>query len=184
MTRPAATLEIDIAIEADGWNQIEKLEDLVGRAVEAGLAEAVIQPMQGAELSILMTSDARMREINKAWRGQDKPTNVLSFPAVPPERIARSALLGDIALAYETMRAEALAEERSLDAHISHLVIHGLLHLLGEDHETDDEAERMETREVAALARLGYASPYADLYPDPADVDAEPDGSTPDDAAA
>jgi probable rRNA maturation factor len=178
-SRAPSPLEIDIAIEAEGWARVEGLDALVARAVEAGLAEAPLQPMTGAELSILMTNDARMREINRAWRGQDKPTNVLSFPAVPPDRIAASALLGDIALAWETVQAEAVAEKRTIDAHLSHLVIHGLLHLLGEDHETEAEAERMETREVAALARLGYASPYAELH------DSDPsDGGASGDAAA
>lgn len=155
-------LDVDIASEADGWAAVPELESLIGRAVQAGLAVAAVQPMAGAELSVLLTDDARMRRINLAWRAKDKPTNVLSFPAVPPERITSSPLLGDIALALETVQREANEEGKTLAAHVSHLVIHGLLHLLGEDHETDAQAERMEAREVAALARLGYADPYED----------------------
>lgn len=155
-------LAIDIAIEADGWNAIPALEELIGRAVAAGLGVAPIQPMQGAELSILLTDDTRMRQINHAWRAVDKPTNVLSFPAVTPDRIESAALLGDIALALETLAREAKAEGKTFAAHLSHLIIHGLLHLLGEDHEEAAAAERMEAREVAALARLGYGNPYED----------------------
>lgn len=161
-------LAIDITIEAEGWSAITDLESLVDRAVAAGLAEARIQPMKGAELSLLMTDDARMRRINNTWRAKDKPTNVLSFPAVPADRIAASPSLGDIALALETLQREAAEENRPLEAHLSHLVIHGLLHLLGEDHETDEEADIMEAREVAALARLGYENPYEDGEPDDA----------------
>lgn len=159
-------LEIDIAVEAGGWTSLGDLEPLIGRAVMAGLSVAGLQPMAGAELSILLTDDARMRQINRAWRATDKPTNVLSFPAVPADRVATSPLLGDIALAYETVQREAGAESRTLEAHLSHLVIHGLLHLLGDDHETDADADLMEAREVAALARLGYADPYEGDGPD------------------
>jgi probable rRNA maturation factor len=155
-------LDIDIAVEAEGWAAFDDLEALIGRAVVAGLAVSSLQPMTGAELSILLTDNARMRKINQAWRAKDKPTNVLSFPAVSPERIATSPLLGDIALALETVQREAQDDGKTFEAHLSHLVIHGLLHLLGGDHETDAQAEEMEAREVAALARLGYADPYED----------------------
>jgi probable rRNA maturation factor len=124
-----------------------------------------VTPLEGAELSLLLTDDKRIRAVNRDWRGFDKATNVLSFPAAPPERIATSPVLGDIVLAYETIAAEALAEDKTMADHLSHLVIHGLLHLLGEDHETQDQAERMEALEVAALARLGIADPYADFEP-------------------
>jgi probable rRNA maturation factor len=118
--------------------------------------------MAGADLSLLLTDDRRIRIVNRDWRGFDKATNVLSFPAAPPERIAASPLLGDIVLAYETVVREAEAEGKTKADHLSHLVIHGLLHLLGEDHETETEARRMEALEVEALARLGIADPYAD----------------------
>jgi probable rRNA maturation factor len=155
-------LEIDIAVEADGWAALGDLEPLIGRAVVAGLAVAAVQPMAGAELSILLTDDARMQKLNQAWRARDRPTNVLSFPAVPPDRITASPLVGDIALAFETVQRESQDDGKTMAAHLSHLVIHGLLHLLGDDHETDAEADLMEAREVAALARLGYADPYGD----------------------
>jgi probable rRNA maturation factor len=105
-----------------------------------------------------------MRRLNASFRGKDKPTNVLSFPAAPPPpgmKGTESLFLGDLALGYETCAAEALAEGKSLRDHLSHLVVHGLLHLLGYDHETGVEAERMEGRERAILAALGIADPYS-----------------------
>ena len=107
--------------------------------------------------------DARLRELNREWRGQDKPTNVLSFPAVPPDRLATSPLLGDIAVAYETARREAEAEDKALPDHLVHLVVHGTLHLLGHDHLDPVEAQRMEALEIRVLAGLGIADPYGDL---------------------
>ena len=132
------------------------------QAVEAALAVAPVQPCGGAELSLLLTDDKRIRIVNRDWRGFDKATNVLSFPAVPVGQIATSPVLGDIVIAYETVAREAQDENKSLGDHFSHLVIHGLLHLLGEDHETDEQAQRMEGLEIAALATLGIADPYAD----------------------
>ncbi|CAN7580689.1 rRNA maturation RNase YbeY [Bosea sp. LjRoot90] len=136
-------------------------------AVEAGLALAPVKPLPEAELSLLLTDDKRIRIVNRDWRGFDKATNVLSFPAAPPEKIAASPVIGDIVLAFETVAREAEAEEKSFGDHLSHLVIHGLLHLVGEDHETEDQAERMEALETSALARLGIADPYAGSDPEP-----------------
>ncbi|MDP3409378.1 rRNA maturation RNase YbeY [Bosea sp. (in: a-proteobacteria)] len=132
------------------------------QAVQAALAVAPVKPCGGAELSLLLTDDKRIRIVNRDWRGFDKATNVLSFPAAPAGQIATSPVLGDIVIAYETVAREAQDENKSLSDHFSHLVIHGLLHLLGEDHETDEQAQRMEGLEIAALATLGIADPYAD----------------------
>ncbi|MCV9938096.1 rRNA maturation RNase YbeY [Boseaceae bacterium BT-24-1] len=136
-------------------------------AIEAGLALAPVKTLPGAELSLLLTDDKRIRVVNCDWRGFDKATNVLSFPAAPPEKIAASPIIGDIVLAFETVAREAEAEEKSFGDHLSHLVIHGLLHLVGEDHETEEQAQRMEALETAALARLGIADPYAGSDPEP-----------------
>jgi probable rRNA maturation factor len=147
------------------WRALGDLAVLRARAsqaIEAALAVAPVQPAAGAELSLLLTDDRRIRIVNRDWRGFDKATNVLSFPAAPANKIAASPVLGDIVIAFETVASEAEAEGKALADHFSHLVIHGLLHLLGEDHETDAEAQRMEALEVAALARLGIADPYAD----------------------
>jgi probable rRNA maturation factor len=117
-----------------------------------------------AEVSILFTDDAAIRRLNAQYRGQDKATNVLSFPqaAGPHGQAGGARLLGDIILAFETVGAEAALAGKPLKAHMAHLVIHGFLHLLGFDHEGDAEAETMEALERAALERMGIADPYAD----------------------
>lgn len=158
---------LDIRIQSRKWREIADLRPRILAAVEAALALAPVRPMPGAELSLLLTDDKRIRIVNRDWRGFDKGTNVLSFPAAPPGRIASSPVIGDIVLAFETLAREAQAEEKSFGDHLSHLVIHGLLHLLGEDHETEAEAQRMEALETAALARLGIADPYAGSEPEP-----------------
>ena len=158
-------INLDVRAQSRRWHELGKLPSLralLNEALDAGIAVSPRKPMPGAELSLLLTDDKRIRIVNRDWRGFDKATNVLSFPAAPPERIAASPLLGDIVLAYETVLREAEAEGKSVSDHLRHLVIHGLLHLLGEDHETEAEARRMEALEVAALASLGVADPYAD----------------------
>ena len=115
-----------------------------------------------SELSVVFSDDAHIRTLNAGWRGKDKPTNVLSFPAFPVKPGEKlPPMLGDIVLAAETVAREAALEGKPLDHHISHLVIHGVLHLLGHDHEDEAEAERMEALERAALARLAIPDPYA-----------------------
>lgn len=159
------SLDLDLRAQSRRWQAVGNLASLravISEALAAGLAVAPRKPMAGAELSLLLTDDKRIRTVNRDWRGFDKATNVLSFPAAPPERISASPLLGDIVIAFETVEGEARAEGKDIADHLRHLVIHGLLHLLGEDHETDDEARRMEALEVEALASLGIADPYAD----------------------
>ncbi|MFJ5367621.1 rRNA maturation RNase YbeY [Bosea sp. CER48] len=160
-----APLDLDLRAQSRRWQALGNLAGLralIDEALAAGLDVAPRKPMAGAELSMLLTDDRRIRIVNRDWRGFDKATNVLSFPAAPPERIAGSPLLGDIVIAFETVEREARAESKDIADHLRHLVIHGLLHLLGEDHETEAEARRMEALEVEALASLGIADPYAD----------------------
>jgi probable rRNA maturation factor len=117
----------------------------------------------GGIITILLTNDAEVKSLNAQYRGKNKPTNVLSFPDGSEERDARGRTvrqLGDIAMAYETIAAEAAAQGKALKHHISHLAIHGTLHLLGYDHEQEAEAEAMEALEIAILARMGIANPY------------------------
>jgi probable rRNA maturation factor len=159
---PAAAVVVDVIADAAAWDQLPA-EELARKAVAAALAEATVQPAAGAEVSIVLTDDARIQALNRQWRGLDKPTNVLSFPAADAETIGESAHLGDIILAYETIAREAEADGKTIADHLCHLVIHGILHLLGEDHMSDQDAEAMEAREVAALARLGIADPYREL---------------------
>ncbi len=124
-------------------------------------------PIHGeAELAVMLTDDAGIRTLNSNWRGIDKPTNVLSFPALQPTGASSPddapRMLGDIAIAYETTRKEADDEQKPFDHHLSHLAVHGFLHLIGYDHEKDDEAEVMEALETEILAQLGIPDPYAD----------------------
>ncbi len=152
---------IDVLVEAGAWPARPALRRLVGRAVES-LAAAGIVGDGAAELSVVFSDDARVRELNAAWRGKDKPTNVLSFPASGAPRFGgHPPMLGDVVLAFETVSAEARLEGKPLEHHIIHLVLHGLLHLLGYDHEQEGEAEEMEAIERRALARLAIPDPYA-----------------------
>jgi probable rRNA maturation factor len=156
-------IELDIIHGPGDWARIAGLEALAMRAVEASFAVVPEAPGSAVELSLLLSDDAGLRELNRAWRGIDKPTNVLSFPgsgAPTPDGVHH---LGDIALAFETVAREADAEGKSLSDHVAHLVVHGALHLLGRDHGTDTEADAMEALETAALASLGIADPYRDM---------------------
>ena len=153
-------VDIDISVEAGEWPDEASLTRLVDRAVTAAFAETGVAGR--SELSLVFSDDAHIRTLNAGWRGKDKPTNVLSFPAFPlVQGGPLPPMLGDIVLAAETVAREAALEEKPVENHITHLVIHGLLHLLGYDHETDTEAEAMEAIERAALARLAIPDPYA-----------------------
>jgi probable rRNA maturation factor len=158
---------------ADGdWDPLIGWEALASRAVAAALAETPHGGLANGdfvvEVSVKLTSDAEVHALNRAYRQKDKPTNVLSFPMVQRDlliSLANSddgeALLGDIVLASGVVIAEAADKAVPVAEHAAHLVVHGTLHLLGYDHETDDEAERMETLERAACAALGHGDPYA-----------------------
>lgn len=158
MTAPV----LDTVEESPLWQALPEAEALAEKAVAAAAASGGVKLLPGAEVSLLLTDDAHMREINREWREKDKPTNVLSFPAVQPGKVAGAPFLGDIAVAYETLAREAADDGKTVADHFTHLVVHGFLHLLGHDHIEPDEAERMEALEVAILATLGVADPYAD----------------------
>lgn len=159
-------INVDIAIDADGWHLVADLEGLVGRAVTAALTEAGVDIAVGTEVSVLLAGDDAVQVLNARWRGLDKPTNVLSFPAGPPGKGGFGPFLGDLALAFETTQREAENDGKPLASHLAHLVVHGVLHLVGHDHETEAEAERMEATEIRALERLGISDPYAGTEPD------------------
>jgi probable rRNA maturation factor len=173
---------IDIEVEDPAWTEaLPDTEQLVTRAANAALsfqplipAEAETQALAGSasgsnwvpasagmsgnwEITVLLTDDAAIQDLNARFRGKDKPTNVLSFPAAE----TAAPHLGDIALAYGVCAEEAKAQGKPLAHHLMHLTVHGVLHLLGYDHEADAEAEEMEGMERAILATLGVSDPYA-----------------------
>ncbi len=162
MPTGSPSITADILVQADGWSGEADLQALADRALAACQAAGLPAIAADAEVSLVFTDDDRIRVLNRQYRGQDKPTNVLSFPAAPlvPGRLGPP--LGDIVLARETIAAESAAEGLDFADHLTHLIVHGFLHLIGHDHETDDEASVMERLETTILARLGIADPYAD----------------------
>lgn len=146
---------IEAVIEDEGWART--LPDAEAFAETCRQAAAAVEPALGAEIALLLCDDAAMAALNERFRGKDGPTNVLSFPSGEEE-----GFLGDIALARETCEREAAEKRIPLRDHAAHLIIHGMLHLIGYDHETDGEAAAMERRETEILAALGVADPYAE----------------------
>jgi len=156
-----AMLTADIVVTAECWQAVPTAEAIVQRALRVAAGE-VRAPARNSELAVVLTDDAWIRTLNHDWRGIDKPTNVLSFPAIAvPGVRGQPRALGDIAIAYETARREADNESKRFDHHLSHLAVHGFLHLIVYDHLTDDDAEAMEQLERHILARLGIPDPYA-----------------------
>ena len=151
---PASMIEIEI--ESDAW--IVALPD--AEAVAERAAQAALGSVAGG-LVILLTDDEAVRELNARFRGKDRPTNVLSFPGGDMPMPGSPTHLGDIVLAFGVCRAEGAAQGKSLANHLTHLVVHGVLHLLGRDHEAEAEAEAMEAEERTLLASLGVADPYS-----------------------
>lgn len=159
-----APLSIEASVEAGAWPDEDRLTAIASAAVEAVLSELDEVFPSETELSLVFTDDAAIRVLNRDWRDKDKPTNVLSFPAPEPlPGVEMPASLGDIVLAFETVAREAEAESKSFEHHLTHLIVHGFLHLLGFDHEDEAEADEMEATERRVLARLGIADPYADI---------------------
>lgn len=141
---------IEVEIEDDAWSALPDVADVVGRAAAAALGAA------SGDVVVLLTDDAAVQDLNGRFRERDRPTNVLSFPAAA----SAAPHLGDLVLAYGVCAAEAEAQGKSLADHLSHLTVHGVLHLLGRDHEDEAEAEAMEAEERTILASLGVADPY------------------------
>ncbi|MDB5553181.1 MAG: Metal-dependent hydrolase YbeY, involved in rRNA and/or ribosome maturation and assembly [Rhizobium sp.] len=168
MTETTARLDIQLSVESGGWPDEDTLNGFAARVLEhtAGfLAANTGQPFPGSvvEISLVFTSDDDIRTVNEAWRGQDKPTNVLSFPAFPLAPGGQPGpMLGDIIMAEETLRREALDLGIPFDDHLTHLLVHGFLHLFGYDHMTDEEAAVMEGLETRILAEMGLADPYGE----------------------
>jgi probable rRNA maturation factor len=162
---------LEIAIEADEeWDSRRSWDELVRRAAEAAVAESAFPQLatsqRAVELSVRLSGDEEVRKLNVEWRGKDRPTNVLSFPMLKDEELLEAnvagpeLLLGDIILARGVCLNEAAEKGVPFEAHATHLLIHGTLHLLGYDHHDDEGAADMEAREIRALERLGIANPY------------------------
>lgn len=154
-------IAVDILVATGAWPPRAKLRQIGERAVAATLERACPDIESGSEVSILFTDDAQMRGLNHRYRGRDKATNVLSLPAAPPVVGRLGPPLGDIVLASETIRKEAADQDLAFGDHLTHLIVHGFLHLLGYDHEGEAEALVMECLETAILNDLGIADPYA-----------------------
>ena len=152
-------VHLDIVVRSPLWTSARGLRPMLRRAVAAAAAQAGVDE---GELAIVLTDDAAIRKLNRRWRKRDRPTNVLSFPAPPdPAGARRQRVLGDVVIAYETTAGEAAAAGKPLKNHVSHLAVHGFLHLLGYDHESEEEAEEMEGLERAILFTLGVPDPFA-----------------------
>jgi probable rRNA maturation factor len=161
------TLEVEIVRHGDAWAPAQVTDAILKQAARAAILAAPFLPRGTYQVTIVLTNDAEMRNLNRTWRGKDAATNVLSFPA--DDGIREPGLLGDVVLAYETTLTEARQQNIALQNHVSHLIVHGVLHLLGFDHAEDEAAELMENLERTALASLGIADPYAENA-DPAEV--------------
>jgi len=157
---PPIRLAIDVVHEAGDWGPLDAASDAVKAAAAALAAELAIR---AREACVALSCDAEVARLNAAYRGKRAPTNVLSFPAGPAAAPVGTEMLplGDLVLAAETVTREAAELGLPREPHLQHLVVHGLLHLLGYDHETDNEAETMEALEVRILGRLGIDDPYA-----------------------
>ena len=169
----ASPLEIEIVRHSELWDSIEVSGDALSRAALAAFAASSAAPDAPCEVTLVLTDDDEMRELNRNWRGKDSSTNVLSFPVGEPvgEAHGEPSPLGDIVLAGEAVIEEAKVKGIPAADHAAHLVVHGMLHLLGFDHERDADAERMESFETKVLAGLGIADPYAgDALPAAAEV--------------
>lgn len=158
-------LHTDISVSHVDWiSAVSDVESVCNRAALAAFDTCVEKELEQVEISILLSDDKNLRALNKKYRGIDKPTNVLSFANLDENKAlqfkALPQLLGDVVIAYETTLSEAEQEGKKLADHLSHLVIHGILHLLGHDHEHHAQALMMEALETSTLAALGIPDPY------------------------
>jgi len=151
---PAPSIDIDVQSEL--WNSQPAAEQTVRSAIAAAAALST----DGGEVSIVLTDDKAIRLLNKEWRGIDEPTNVLSFPAAKSKTGGANRMLGDIVIAYETLVRECDDEDRVFLHHLAHLAVHGFLHLIGYDHQTDRQADEMEGLESKIMSAMNMPDPY------------------------
>ncbi len=162
---------VEIVVASPLWNARRGVKTVLRRAI----AEAAYAASKSAgEVTVVLTDDPAIQKLNRDWRNKNRPTNVLSFPTIihlaeprlewtvpTPNAVPRPLLLGDIFIAYETTKREALAGRKPFAHHLAHLAVHGYLHLVGYDHQSDRDAETMEAMETTILARLNVPDPYA-----------------------
>jgi probable rRNA maturation factor len=151
----ASALKIDVMVDSKRWKEPAKIKAVIRRAIAQAAAET--RSTAGGELAIVLTDDSAIRTLNRDWRGIDKATNVLSFPA---KNNGPQPHLGDIVLAFETIEREAKSEHKPLVHHLAHLAVHGFLHLVGYNHERDKDAHEMEQAERDILRQLKIPDPY------------------------
>ena len=154
----ASPLQIDIQTQSMLWDAQPLAAQTVREAI--GAAASTLSTA-GGEVSIVLTNDSAIRDLNREWRGIDRPTNVLSFPASGQTGGGDACFLGDIVIAYETLERECDDEHRIFLHHLAHLTVHGFLHLIGYDHQTDVQAEEMEGLESKIMMRLDLPDPYS-----------------------
>jgi probable rRNA maturation factor len=153
------TPTIEVLVRSRHWRKQPRAGIIVKKAISAA---AKVASTPRAELAIVLSDDSAIRALNRDWRGKNAPTNVLSFPAQASGKAALPSLyIGDIVIAYQTTAREAVAEGKPFRHHLAHLAVHGFLHLIGYDHETERDAQRMERLERAILARIAVPDPYA-----------------------
>jgi probable rRNA maturation factor len=149
--------QTDVQIQSQLWQAQPLAEKTVRNAIAAAAAALATK---AGEVSVLLTDDKTIAKLNRDWRGIDKPTNVLSFPASGKKAGEGVHLLGDVVIAYETLERECHDENRSFLHHLAHLSVHGFLHLIGYDHQTDSQAAEMEGLESKVMTRLNMPDPY------------------------
>ncbi|MCZ4291071.1 rRNA maturation RNase YbeY [Hoeflea alexandrii] len=165
------SVSLAIAVEAGEWGDVGAIEALAQTALAAAVRDLTERegqpfPEEPPEVSLVLADDAMMADINSQWRNQPKPTNVLSFPAFPLAPGGQPGpMLGDIILARETIEREAADLGKPVDEHITHLIVHGFLHLFGYDHIENSDAEKMEAIETRILTSLNLSDPYGDTEP-------------------
>ncbi|WP_208437764.1 rRNA maturation RNase YbeY [Bartonella taylorii] len=156
-------ITIDITIENSGWNDEKMLYNITEKALTTTMHHLSLENVV-SEVSLLFTDDKHMAQINAQWRNKNEPTNVLSFPAFPLKVGQTPGLiLGDIIIAREIVALEASTEGKLFQDHLTHMIVHGVLHLLGYNHETDEEADQMEKLEKEILQKLCIKDPYTEL---------------------
>lgn len=158
----------DVIIEYEPWNETVQLEEMIFEACHAVVAHLELKKyFSNADFSVLLTDDNRIRALNKEYRGKDKVTDVLSFPTeelnyLKPEqmKVFNNSSVGDIVISFQTLQRESIEQTKEFNDHFKHLLIHSMLHLLGFDHETTEDAKKMESEEINILARMNIKSPY------------------------